>query len=152
LRARLAATTGGRGGRRGVGGGARPARVQSPPAKLRPPGRGEVALAGPFAVIGPCAPRSGGPRPGALSHYGVPVQAQSRAGMAGDCARAGSPNHPTPQAATGVVAERNKYPMSTDDNQWVTRKDAAVLARCSQDSIERTVKKHIGASHRGDPF
>ena len=32
--------------------------------------------------------------------------------------------------------------MSTDDNKWVTRKDAAVLGRCSQDSSERTVKKH----------
>jgi hypothetical protein len=32
--------------------------------------------------------------------------------------------------------------MSTDDSVWVTRKEAAALARCSQDSIERTQKKH----------
>jgi uncharacterized small protein (DUF1192 family) len=32
--------------------------------------------------------------------------------------------------------------MSTDDNQWVTRKDAALLARCSQDSIVRAQTKH----------
>jgi len=32
--------------------------------------------------------------------------------------------------------------MSTDDNQWVTRKDAAALARCSEDAIKDTQKKH----------
>jgi uncharacterized small protein (DUF1192 family) len=32
--------------------------------------------------------------------------------------------------------------MSTDDKQWVTRKDAAALARCSEDAIKDTQKKH----------
>jgi hypothetical protein len=32
--------------------------------------------------------------------------------------------------------------MSTDDRKWVTRKDAAALARCSQDSIVRAQTKH----------
>ena len=33
-------------------------------------------------------------------------------------------------------------PAPTDDRQWVTRKDAADLARCSQDAIRATQKKH----------
>jgi uncharacterized small protein (DUF1192 family) len=32
--------------------------------------------------------------------------------------------------------------MSTDDNAWVTRKDAVALARCSEDAIKDTQKKH----------
>jgi uncharacterized small protein (DUF1192 family) len=32
--------------------------------------------------------------------------------------------------------------MSTDDNAWVTRKDAAAVARCSEDAIKDTQKKH----------
>ena len=32
--------------------------------------------------------------------------------------------------------------MSTDDNSWITRKDAAALARCSEDAIKDTQKKH----------
>ena len=32
--------------------------------------------------------------------------------------------------------------MSTDDNAWVTRKDAAALARCSEDAIKDTQKKY----------
>jgi len=115
--------------------------VPSPPAKLGPEGRGALALAGTFAVIGPSAPRSGGPRTGALSRSGVPVQAQSPAGLAGDCARRGAPNQSIPQAATRAAAER-QYPMSTDDNAWVTRKDAAALARCSEDAIKDTQKKY----------
>ena len=115
--------------------------VPSPPAKLGPPGRGALALAGPLAVIGPSAPRSGGPHTGALPRYGVPVQAQSPAGVAGDCARAAAPNQSIPQAATRAAAERH-HPMSTDDNSWVTRKDAAALARCSEDAIKDTQKKH----------
>jgi hypothetical protein len=64
------------------------------------------------------------------------------AAMAGDCARARASDQSIPQAATGVAAERIKTVMSTDDRKWVTRKDAAALARCSQDSIVRTEKKH----------
>jgi hypothetical protein len=63
------------------------------------------------------------------------------AGWAGDCACAAAPNQSIPQAATVAAAERH-HPMSTDDRKWVTRKEAAALARCSQDSIERTEKKH----------
>jgi hypothetical protein len=115
--------------------------VPSPPANLRPAGRGAVALVGPLAVIGPSAPPSGGPRTPALSHYGVPVQRRTPAGLAGDCAWPGAPNQSIPQAATRAAAER-QYPMSTDDNQRVTRKDAAALARCSEDAIKDTQKKH----------
>ena len=129
-------------GIRGATGGAWSAKAPSPPAKLGPAGRGALALAGPFAVIGLSAPRSGGPRTGALSRSGVPVLAQSPAGLAGDCARAGAPDESIPQAATGVAAERIKTVMSTDDRKWVTRKDAAALARCSQDSIVRAQTKH----------
>lgn len=32
--------------------------------------------------------------------------------------------------------------MSTDESKWVTRKDAAALARCSEDAIKDTQKKH----------
>jgi hypothetical protein len=60
------------------------------PADLRPQGRGAVALSRALAVIGCSAPRSGGPPIGAVARYGVPVQAQSPAGWAGDCARAGA--------------------------------------------------------------
>ena len=41
-----------------------------------------------------------------------------------------------------MAAAQRQYPMSTDDKKWVIRKDAAALARRSQDSIERTQKKH----------
>ena len=41
-----------------------------------------------------------------------------------------------------AAAERNVYAMSTDDRKWVTRKDAAALARCSEDAIKDTQKKH----------
>jgi len=61
--------------------------------------------------------------------------------MAGDCACVCAHHQSIPQAATLAAAERH-YPMSTDDSQWVTRKDAAALGRCSQDSIQRTAKKH----------
>jgi len=33
-------------------------------------------------------------------------------------------------------------PSPTDANDWVTRKEAAVLARCSEDAIRATQKKH----------
>ena len=59
--------------------------------------------------------------------------------MAGHCAS--TPDQSSPQAAT-VAAAQGQYPMSTDDKKWVIRKDAAALARRSQDSIERTEKKH----------
>jgi hypothetical protein len=64
------------------------------------------------------------------------------AGWAGDCARGRAPDQSIPQAATGVAAARIKTVMPTDARKWVTRKDAAALARCSQDSIVRTEKKH----------
>ena len=40
--------------------------------------------------------------------------------------------------------------MSTDDSTWVTRKDAAALARCSQDSIVRAQTKHKLQTRTGD--
>jgi hypothetical protein len=70
-----------------------------------------------------------------------PSSGNPLAAVAGDCPRAGTPDQSIPQAATVAAAER-QYPMSTDDSQWVTRKDAAVLARCSEDSIRLTQKNH----------
>ena len=44
-------------------------------------------------------------------------------------------------------------PAPADDQDWVTRKDAAALARCSEDAIKDTQKKHQHPDQRrqGDP-
>ena len=108
---------------------------------------GKPAPAGLAAAVlaGPVGESSGRPHAFALSRDGVPVQRQSPAGTGGHGGglrprRSTEPS--TPQAATGVAAERIKTVMSTDDRKWVTRKDAAALARCSQDSIVRAQTKH----------
>jgi hypothetical protein len=126
-------------GVRGATGGAGPARLPLAPVNLR--SVGWLPQPWPAGPIGPPGEPSGCPHAGAFSPDGVPVQRQSPDRHGGDCARPGAPDQSIPQAAILAAAER-QYPMSTDDSQWVTRKVAAALGRCSQDSIERTVKKH----------
>jgi hypothetical protein len=128
-------------GSMGATGGAGPLELRSATTNPRP--RGQLRL--------PCVAPPARPVSSRATH--LPVRCRTTgypsrrnplpatAGMAGDCARAGAPDQSIPQAATRAAAER-QHPMSTDDSVWVTRKEAAALARCSQDSIERTEKKH----------
>jgi hypothetical protein len=144
LRAQLAAATKARGGQQGGSqpGGAGPDRLPLPPANPRRPDWPLLPWPAPSAR--PVSPRAARTQ-ARCCQTGYPFSGNplpTMAAMAGDCARARASDQSIPQAATGVAAERIKTVMSTDDRKWVTRKDAAALARCSQDSIVRTEKKH----------
>jgi len=126
-------------GSRGAAGGTGPFKPPPPPANPRRPDWLPLPWPAPSARrVSPSAAHL----PWRCRPVRPPSGATAAVALAGYCARAGAPDQSIPQAATGVAAERNVYAMSTDVRKWVTRKDAAALARCSQDSIVRTEKKH----------
>jgi hypothetical protein len=125
-------------GSRGAIGGAGPFKLPLSPVSLRQPAW--LPLPWPAPSAGRVSPRAAH-LPWRCRPVRLPSGATAAVVLAGYCAGAGAPDQSTPQAATVAAAERH-HPMSTDDDQWVTRKDAATLARCSQDSIVRAQTKH----------